>query len=270
MSASKAWRVMAGAVAFGLVASTTVGLSGLLVGWALLQALGRGIAYAFGLERTGRVRLEAKSLVMAAGAFTILAPWYRTWWAYALYVLALTAVVAAVTHGLLFLVHELLRVMVSKRASDLFVTAGFPPAFKVDGKMLRVRDTLIFEDLAAMLMIAAPAMAQEAAKPPMASTAASMAPRASLPDRNTSCPSRTGSRDSASTRYAAGAVNSAARKRMALDPTSIPPTRSGNAGGAGDDWASERVRSWTMAARRVRMRGRPRNARTVGRARVIE
>ena len=35
-------------------------------------------------------------------------------------------------------VHELLRVMLSKRASDLFVTAGFPPAFKVDGKMTPV------------------------------------------------------------------------------------------------------------------------------------
>jgi twitching motility protein PilU len=35
-------------------------------------------------------------------------------------------------------VHELLRVMMSKRASDLFITAGFPPAFKVDGKMTPV------------------------------------------------------------------------------------------------------------------------------------
>src|SRR6478736_1111803 len=35
-------------------------------------------------------------------------------------------------------VHELLRVMISKRASDLFITAGFPPAFKVDGKMTPV------------------------------------------------------------------------------------------------------------------------------------
>jgi len=35
-------------------------------------------------------------------------------------------------------VHELLRVMLSKKASDLFVTAGFPPAFKVDGKMTPV------------------------------------------------------------------------------------------------------------------------------------
>jgi twitching motility protein PilU len=35
-------------------------------------------------------------------------------------------------------VHELLRVMVAKKASDLFITAGFPPAFKVDGKMTPV------------------------------------------------------------------------------------------------------------------------------------
>ena len=33
-----------------------------VIGWALLQALGRGIAYALGLERTGRVRLEANAL----------------------------------------------------------------------------------------------------------------------------------------------------------------------------------------------------------------
>jgi twitching motility protein PilU len=31
--------------------------------------------------------------------------------------------------------YDLLRVMVSKQASDLFITAGFPPAFKVDGKV---------------------------------------------------------------------------------------------------------------------------------------
>jgi twitching motility protein PilU len=35
-------------------------------------------------------------------------------------------------------VHELLRVMISKKASDLFITAGFPPAFKVDGRMTPV------------------------------------------------------------------------------------------------------------------------------------
>ncbi|SOD18715.1 PilT/PilU family type 4a pilus ATPase [Nitrosomonas ureae] len=30
---------------------------------------------------------------------------------------------------------DLLRLMLSKKASDLFITAGFPPAFKIDGKM---------------------------------------------------------------------------------------------------------------------------------------
>src|SRR5687768_3027863 len=34
--------------------------------------------------------------------------------------------------------HNLLRAMLSKKASDLFITAGFPPAFKVDGKMTPV------------------------------------------------------------------------------------------------------------------------------------
>jgi twitching motility protein PilU len=35
-------------------------------------------------------------------------------------------------------VHELLRVMISRKASDLFISAGFPPAFKVDGKVTPV------------------------------------------------------------------------------------------------------------------------------------
>ena len=35
-------------------------------------------------------------------------------------------------------VHDLLRAMVAKKASDLFLTAGFPPAFKLDGKMTPV------------------------------------------------------------------------------------------------------------------------------------
>jgi twitching motility protein PilU len=35
-------------------------------------------------------------------------------------------------------VHELLRAMVAKKASDLFITAGFPPAFKMDGRMTPV------------------------------------------------------------------------------------------------------------------------------------
>ena len=36
------------------------------------------------------------------------------------------------------LVHNLLRGMISQKASDLFVTASFPPAFKIDGKMTPV------------------------------------------------------------------------------------------------------------------------------------
>ncbi len=36
------------------------------------------------------------------------------------------------------LVHNLLRGMISQKASDLFITAGFPPAFKIDGKMTPV------------------------------------------------------------------------------------------------------------------------------------
>jgi twitching motility protein PilU len=35
-------------------------------------------------------------------------------------------------------IHELLRALVAKKASDLFITAGFPPAFKIDGKMTPV------------------------------------------------------------------------------------------------------------------------------------
>ncbi|MEK6592791.1 MAG: PilT/PilU family type 4a pilus ATPase [Pseudomonadota bacterium] len=34
--------------------------------------------------------------------------------------------------------HDLLRAMVAKKASDLFITAGFPPAIKLDGKMMPV------------------------------------------------------------------------------------------------------------------------------------
>src|SRR5437773_11985227 len=34
--------------------------------------------------------------------------------------------------------YDLLRLMVSRRASDLFITVGFPPAIKIDGKMTPV------------------------------------------------------------------------------------------------------------------------------------
>lgn len=36
------------------------------------------------------------------------------------------------------LIHNLLRGMIAKKASDLFITAGFPPAFKVDGEITPV------------------------------------------------------------------------------------------------------------------------------------
>lgn len=35
-------------------------------------------------------------------------------------------------------VHDLLRMMITQKASDLFITAGFPPAMKIDGKLTPV------------------------------------------------------------------------------------------------------------------------------------
>ena len=35
-------------------------------------------------------------------------------------------------------INDLLRLMVSKKASDLFITVGFPPAIKLDGRMTPV------------------------------------------------------------------------------------------------------------------------------------
>jgi twitching motility protein PilU len=40
-------------------------------------------------------------------------------------------------------IHDLLRVMISKKASDLFITAGFPPAMKVDGRMTPVSNQVL-------------------------------------------------------------------------------------------------------------------------------
>ena len=34
--------------------------------------------------------------------------------------------------------HDLLRALVAKKGSDLFITAGFPPAMKIDGKVTPV------------------------------------------------------------------------------------------------------------------------------------
>jgi twitching motility protein PilU len=51
---------------------------------------------------------------------------------------------------------DLLRAMVSKKASDLFITAGFPPAIKLDGKMMPVANQSLTPqhtaDLAASIM----------------------------------------------------------------------------------------------------------------------
>jgi len=41
------------------------------------------------------------------------------------------------------LIHNLLRGMIKKNASDLFITAGFPPSFKVDGKMTPVSSQVL-------------------------------------------------------------------------------------------------------------------------------
>jgi twitching motility protein PilU len=41
------------------------------------------------------------------------------------------------------LVHNLLKGMISQKASDLFITAGFPPAFKVDGRMTPVSNQIL-------------------------------------------------------------------------------------------------------------------------------
>lgn len=41
------------------------------------------------------------------------------------------------------LIHNLLRGMLSRKASDLFITSGFPPAFKVDGRMTPVSSQLL-------------------------------------------------------------------------------------------------------------------------------
>ena len=41
------------------------------------------------------------------------------------------------------LIHNLLRGMLTQKASDLFITAGFPPAFKVDGKMTPVSQQVL-------------------------------------------------------------------------------------------------------------------------------
>jgi len=47
---------------------------------------------------------------------------------------------------------DLLRAMVSRKGSDLFITAGFPPAMKVDGQITPVTDKPLSPDQSAMLV----------------------------------------------------------------------------------------------------------------------
>ncbi|GKS68000.1 twitching motility protein PilU [Nitrosomonas sp. PY1] len=64
--------------------------------------------------------------------------------------------------------HDLLRLMLSKKASDLFITAGFPPALKIDGKMTPVSQQLLSalhtETLARAIMNEKQAIEFEASK----------------------------------------------------------------------------------------------------------
>src|SRR5210317_1812450 len=50
------------------------------------------------------------------------------------------------------LTQNLLRKMVERDGSDLFITAGFPPAIKVDGTIHKATDTPLNADQAAMMV----------------------------------------------------------------------------------------------------------------------
>ena len=47
--------------------------------------------------------------------------------------------------------YDLLRALLAKRGSDLFITAGFPPAMKIDGKMTPVSQQALTSQHTAML-----------------------------------------------------------------------------------------------------------------------
>jgi twitching motility protein PilU len=49
-------------------------------------------------------------------------------------------------------IYDLLRALVAKRGSDLFITAGFPPALKIDGKMTPVSQQALNAQHTAMLV----------------------------------------------------------------------------------------------------------------------
>jgi twitching motility protein PilU len=50
------------------------------------------------------------------------------------------------------LTQNLLRKMVEKEGSDLFITSGFPPAIKVDGQIYKATDTPLTDDQSAMMV----------------------------------------------------------------------------------------------------------------------
>ena len=49
------------------------------------------------------------------------------------------------------LTQNLLRKMVERDGSDLFITSGFPPAIKVDGQIYKATDTALSDDQSADL-----------------------------------------------------------------------------------------------------------------------
>ena len=50
------------------------------------------------------------------------------------------------------LTQNLLRKMVEREGSDLFITAGFPPAIKVDGTIHKATDNPLSPDQAAIMV----------------------------------------------------------------------------------------------------------------------
>ena len=49
------------------------------------------------------------------------------------------------------LVHSLLKKMVDKNGSDLFITSGFPPAIKIDGEIHRAAEQPLSGDDSAII-----------------------------------------------------------------------------------------------------------------------
>src|SRR5678815_2701380 len=49
-------------------------------------------------------------------------------------------------------IYDLLRALIAKRGSDLFITAGFPPAMKIDSKMTPVSQQALSAQHTAMLV----------------------------------------------------------------------------------------------------------------------